>query len=225
MAFIYLKILFILLTVFLFSWILEQIEAGEFIQDLKMSVLQAIQYIIQGWNEVTAETIRNCWRHTKILPDDVEANDVSPDDIEPDDAEPDAEPDGVNPDLVLNEISRMLEILNFPNLMEAKEFLNIPEENIVYEIPKDDQIIIDLVEIFKRKSDDDNIDNLDEDEIDDSIEVETVSTNIALKSLKTVHTFLLQQENVDECRKLANVIEKFIRRKQTQTTINQYFDL
>ena len=195
--------------------------------------MQAIQYIIQGWNEVTAETIRNCWRHTKILPDDVEANDDSPDDVEPDDAEPndaepnDAEPDAEpdNPDLVLNEISRMLEILNFPNLMEAKEFLNIPEEDIVYEIPKDHQIITDLIEIFKRKSNDDNIDNLDEDEIDDSIEVETVSTNIALKSLKTVHTFLLQQENVDEYIKLANVIEKFIRRKQTQTTINQYFDL
>ncbi len=31
-----------------FSWILEQIEAGQDIQDLKMDVLQAIQYIIQG---------------------------------------------------------------------------------------------------------------------------------------------------------------------------------
>ncbi|CAB5373559.1 unnamed protein product [Rhizophagus irregularis] len=41
-------------------WILEQIEAGEFIQDLKMDVLQAIQYIIKSWNKVTAETIYNC---------------------------------------------------------------------------------------------------------------------------------------------------------------------
>jgi hypothetical protein len=39
---------------------LEQVEAGERAQDLKMSVLQAIQYIIQGWNNVTAETISNC---------------------------------------------------------------------------------------------------------------------------------------------------------------------
>jgi len=33
---------------FLFRWMLEQVEAGQFIQDLKMNVLQAIQYIIQG---------------------------------------------------------------------------------------------------------------------------------------------------------------------------------
>ena len=47
---------------------LEQVEAGERAQDLKMDVLQAIRYVIQGWNNVTAETIYNCWRHTGILP-------------------------------------------------------------------------------------------------------------------------------------------------------------
>ncbi|GES83520.1 tigger transposable element-derived protein 4-like [Rhizophagus clarus] len=31
------------------KWILEQVKAGQFIQDLKMNVLQAIQYIIQGY--------------------------------------------------------------------------------------------------------------------------------------------------------------------------------
>ncbi|CAG8782254.1 19892_t:CDS:2, partial [Rhizophagus irregularis] len=50
-------------------WILEQVEAGQLIQDLKTNVLQAIQYIIQGWNEVTADTIKNCWNHVKILSD------------------------------------------------------------------------------------------------------------------------------------------------------------
>ena len=114
----------------------------------------------------------------------------------------------------------MLEILNLPNSMNAKEFLNIFEENIVCEISKDDQIITELVEIFKKKSDDD----LDEDEMDDSVEIETISANVILKSLKTVNTFLLQQENVGEYIKLVNTIEKFIRRKQTQTTINQYFN-
>ena len=48
---------------------LEQVEAGQFIQDLKMNVLQAIQYIIQGWNEVIANTIKNCWNYVKILSD------------------------------------------------------------------------------------------------------------------------------------------------------------
>jgi hypothetical protein len=49
---------------------LEQVKVGKHAQDLKMNVLQAIQYIIQGWNNVTAETIYNCWWYTKILPID-----------------------------------------------------------------------------------------------------------------------------------------------------------
>ncbi|CAB5352778.1 unnamed protein product [Rhizophagus irregularis] len=113
-------------------WILEQIEAGEFIQDLKMDVLQAIQYIIKSWNEVTAETIYNCWNHTGILPD-IEFLDNIEDD-----------------DSIFNEISEILETLNLPNSMDAEEFLNIPEENIVYEIPEDNQIITELVEMFKK---------------------------------------------------------------------------
>ena len=31
-----------------------------------MNVLQAIQYIIQGWNEVTFNTIKTCQNHVKI---------------------------------------------------------------------------------------------------------------------------------------------------------------
>ncbi|CAB5360537.1 unnamed protein product [Rhizophagus irregularis] len=113
-------------------WILEQIEAGEFIQDLKMDVLQAIQYIIKSWNEVTAETIYNCWNHTGILLDTEFLDNIEDDDS------------------IFNEISEILETLNFPNSMDAEEFLNIPEENIVYEIPEDNQIITELVEMFKK---------------------------------------------------------------------------
>ena len=36
------------LNFFYFRWILEQVEAGQLIQDLKMNVLQAIQYITQS---------------------------------------------------------------------------------------------------------------------------------------------------------------------------------
>ena len=39
---------------------LEQIEAGEDIRDLKMNVLQAIWYIVQSWDEITVKTIQNC---------------------------------------------------------------------------------------------------------------------------------------------------------------------
>ncbi|CAB5379915.1 unnamed protein product [Rhizophagus irregularis] len=123
-------------------------------------------------------------------------------------------------DLLLNEISRMLEIINLPNSMGAKELLNIPEENIVYEVPED---ITEFIEIFKKQSKENTNDLNNLDEMDDSTEVVTVSTNMALKSLNTVHIFLLQQENSNEQIKLVNTIKKFVRKKQTQTTIYQYF--
>ncbi|PKB94780.1 hypothetical protein RhiirA5_438057 [Rhizophagus irregularis] len=170
---------------------------------------------MSGWSEVTTETISNCWNHTKILPntdclDVIEADNIVH--IETNDIEAD--------DLLLNEISRMLEIINLPNSMGAKELLNIPEENIVYEVPED---ITEFIEIFKKQSKENTNDLNNLDEMDDSTEVVTVSTNMALKSLNTVHIFLLQQENSNEQIKLVNTIKKFVRKKQTQTTIYQYF--
>ncbi|RGB32486.1 hypothetical protein C1646_670084 [Rhizophagus diaphanus] len=136
-----------------------------------MSVLQAIQYIIQGWSEVTTETISNCWNHTKILPntdclDDIETDNIEADNIihiETNDTEAD--------DLLLNEISGMLEIINLPNLMGAKELLNIPKENIVYKVPKD---ITEFIEIFKKQSEENTNDLNDLDEMDDSTKRQTL---------------------------------------------------
>jgi len=190
---------------------LEQVEAGERAQDLKMDVLQAIRYVIQGWNNVTAETIYNCWCHTGILPinTDIELDFPLDDDYE----------------IFDDELTDALKALNFSNMMELEEFLTIPEEKIVCEILDDDEIITDLVNNFKKKSNEEETNNLDE--MDDSIEEEVISFNAALKSLKKVHTFLLQQEYASEHLKLANTIEKFIKMKKVnsmqQTTINQYF--
>ncbi len=190
---------------------LEQVEAGERAQDLKMDVLQAIRYVIQGWNNVTAETIYNCWHHTGILPinTDIELDFPLDDDYE----------------IFDDELTDALKALNFSNMMELEEFLTIPEEKIVCEILDDDEIITDLVNNFKKKSNEEETNNLDE--MDDSIEEEVISFNAALKSLKKVHTFLLQQEYASEHLKLANTIEKFIKMKKVnsmqQTTINQYF--
>jgi len=190
---------------------LEQVEAGERAQDLKMDVLQAIRYVIQGWNNVTAETIYNCWRHTGILPinTDIELDFPLDDDYE----------------IFDDELTDALKALNFSNMMELEEFLTIPKEKIVCEILDDDEIITDLVNNFKKKSNEEETNNLDE--MDDSIEEEVISFNAALKSLKKVHTFLLQQEYASEHLKLANTIEKFIKMKKVnsmqQTTINQYF--
>ncbi len=70
--------------------------------------------------------------------------------------------------------------------MKVKEFLTISEEDDVYEILEDDQIITELVNTFK--SNRNGIENLDN--MDDNTEVLTVSINVVLKSLENIRTFL-----------------------------------
>ena len=64
-----------------------------------------------------------------------------------------------------------------------------PLSNIVYEVPEDNKIIKELAEIYKNNM---NVPADDFDEDDDSNEQPTISHKEALKSLETVHAFLLQ---------------------------------
>ncbi|GES89412.1 CENP-B homolog protein 2-like [Rhizophagus clarus] len=136
--------------------------------------------------------------HTKILFNNILLNDIHNDDS-----------------ILDNELARAIEALNLSNRMRVKEFITIFEEVVVYEIPKD----LEVTDLFKNEI---NINHSDE--IDDSIEEKTIGIKKALQSLKTVHTFLLQQENMSEQIKLVGKIENFIKKKQInsmqQTTLD-----
>lgn len=178
------------------KWILNLVEDGNDIKDLKMDVLQAIQYIIKSWEEITPETIRNCWQHTKILPPTVNsAYNVRETNIP-----------------TLEELSDSIEALKLSNAMSADEILNNSEEEVVYEVPDDDNEIIEgLVEIFKKQSE---VPEDIEDDKDDSIEPVVINVDEALKSLNNVRAFLLQEENSKEQLKNVNALEKFISLKK-----------
>lgn len=187
---------------------LQYVEAGNRAEDLRLDVLQAIRFIIQAWDDVDANVIRNCWRHTKILPD---ASVDSSEDIRQQE------------NLVFSDIANTLQALNLSHPMQAEEFLNIPDESVVYEVPKDDQIIEELVYLFG----DTDKENVDLEETDDSNEKPIISTNVAISSLENVHTFLLQQDNAEEYIKLVRKVENFLRFKKTtsmqQANIDAYF--
>src|SRR4051812_8686455 len=88
------------------------------------------------------------------------------------------------------------ESLNLSYPMQAEEFLNIPEENIVYKVPKDDQVIEELVYLFKNTDKENmDVDEIDLDEMNDSDEILIISPSAAIASLETVYIFLLQQDN------------------------------
>ena len=118
--------------------------------------------------------------------------------------------------MILRDLANSLRALNLPYTIQAKEFLNIPEENIVYEVPKDDQVIEELVYLFKNTDKENtNKENMDLDEMDDSNEIPIISPNAAIASLEIVRTFLLQQDNAEEYVKLVGKIEKFFKVKKT----------
>ena len=198
---------------------LQNVEAGNRAEDLRMDVLQAIRFTIQAWDKINAEIIYNSWCHTKII-FDVNANlrNISKNIRQ-------------SENLMLNELDSAFQALNFLFPMRVEEFLNILEEDIVYEVSKDNKIIEELVYLFKNtKTDKENmdLDKMDDsNEMDDSDEIPIIRTSTALASLETGRTFLLQQDNSKEYVKLVRKIEKFLRARKTsslrQTDINTYF--
>jgi len=95
--------------------------------------------------------------------------------------------------------------------------LSIPEEDIVYEVPSDDQLMTELVDIFKIAGSSNG-----SEDVDDSTEIAAISASMALQGLETVQAFLLQVKHI----KVTNILERYIREKKTntmrQTSIDQY---
>ncbi|CAG8725708.1 7441_t:CDS:2, partial [Gigaspora rosea] len=122
----------------------------------------------------------------------------------------------------INDIANALNSLGLPNPMNVEEYLAIPEENIVYEVPPDNQVIMELVETFRM---DDPVDS-DLEDADDSLEIPIVSANIANASLETVLMFLLQQDDTEKYINLVKKIEDFIKKTKVghmrQSKIDQF---
>ena len=125
--------------------------------------------------------------------------------------------------LFKNKLKIVINKLHLSDPMQVDDFLFIPEENIIYDIPDDDQLIREVTEMFKEDIDEGNAE-----EMDDSTEITTISASAALKSLENVRLFLLQQEDTGEQLRLLNNLERFVSGKKSsqmkQTTINQYFN-
>src|SRR6266498_2154421 len=102
------------------------------------------------------------------------------------------------------ELNEAIKALHLSNMMQVKEFLTISKEDIVYDISN----ILEFKNMFKNEL----VNYLDK--MDDSIEIEIISVNNILQSLKTLNLFLLQQENANEQVKLMGKIEKFIKKEQ-----------
>src|ERR1044072_3352993 len=152
---------------------LQYVEAGNHVEELRMDVLQAVRFIIKVWDEIKVETICNCWHHVKILPsctnEEADLRNTLKDIYRFEDS-------------MLNDLANDIQILNLFHLMRLNKFLNIPKENVIFKVFKDDLIIEKLAYLFR------NIDekNMDLDNIDNSCENPIISTSITIASLNII---------------------------------------
>jgi len=127
------------------------------------------------------ETISNSWHHTKIFSTNANNLDIQK----------------TNDPLTI-ELAEMLNALYLSNTMKVKEFLTLPNKNIVCEISKNDQ---ELANLFIIKNSGERVLGT-ESSNDDSIEMLMITTSMALNNLNSVKMFLFQQENASKQLKL-----------------------
>jgi len=54
------------------------VENGEPLSKIpKIDILQAINFIVTAWNNVSISTIQNSWKRVDILPNEIEINDIN----------------------------------------------------------------------------------------------------------------------------------------------------
>ena len=104
-----------------------------------------------------------------------------------------------------------------PDSLPIDEFLNYPEEGRTYEVPDNNTLIEELIEIYKQPCIDDG-----------DIEPPIVNANDAANGLETVRSFLQQQQDSKELLKHVRVLERYISLKSVsvmkQTTIDEFFE-
>jgi len=109
----------------------------------KINIKEAMEYVAKAWDLVTAETITNCWRKTRILPiinnDDI--NDI--DDI--DDIQQDELAIQENQKIIKDLLQRFSSIQDESFLLELNKYLETIDLTILTEQALTDIEIIRLV--------------------------------------------------------------------------------
>jgi hypothetical protein len=160
------------------KWLLQRYESE--MENNKMDVLTAIRFIARAWCEVSPQTIRNCFRHTGILP--LLANNNNRDDSV-------GNNDGVGD--LMRELQTDIGALHLRNEMDIDEFINYSEEKNTND-PLTDQEIMDLI-ICEDNGGEEEEKGEEEDE-DDSIEWRKITHKEVQNALELIMQYLVQQD-------------------------------
>lgn len=136
----------------------------------KLNVKEAIDYIAEGWNNVTQKTIRNCWIKTGILPS------CDDDSVDEEDSELNIDDE---------EIENLLNYL--PESDDVIQYFQILDREISTEENLTDEEIVNLVQADKE--------NQEIDDDDDDEEIPVIPVKKAVSGLETFINFFEQQND------------------------------
>ena len=177
-------------------YIIKQLENNVLAPE-KISLLQAIKMFKQSWDEITDNTIMNCWFHSKLI--DRETQEITQG----------------NSDQI--DLQDLIDKLNLDNPMNASEFINFPDENLIEEMNLDDII---------KMHDEKECEKEEEEEMENSI---VIKPSQAPDSINLIINFL-QQKNSDLTEEISyaeKIKIKILKEKQTsqvQKSITDYFN-
>ena len=144
----------------------------------KLKIGDSVSFCADAWKAVTSRTIHNCWKKTGILPSFA----ASPLSFDDDNKNSDDNENGDNEiDDEIDEVQKLLDQYNnftSGELISAKEFILIDDDDNYGEEEITDEEIIKMV-----KPNEEEIE-------DDSIPQPKISTSVVLESLDKVLTFL-----------------------------------
>jgi hypothetical protein len=196
---------------------LDLFEDGKDINKEKISIKEAINYIVEAWGCVTEETIQNCWKKTGILP-------LSNEDVH--DAIQTQEEKAEEEDVDINQMITELDT-NDPSATLLADALNnffndlegIPTEDVLDEN--------DIIKLVRKEMHNDNESNEDSDSEEEQM---PISLSDALKSLQTWITFFEQQQTDEFCiadmktfNKYFKIIKRLELQSRKQTSITNFF--
>ena len=206
------------------KWIVDRIDAGH-CGPHKVTVLQAMQWIIQAWKLVKPSTIRNCWRHTGILhkPPTTQSSPDSGSSDEDDDVPLSTMTDPLD-DLPLSELRNLIQKISPDDDLATEQYVNIDND-----VPTEaDMDLDDIIESVT-----DSVETEDNEQAEDETEAEIppLSDKDAQSLLQNyLQYWMTNMKNTPSDQEMLNSLLGHIRRvdeniaqKRSQSSITSFF--
>ena len=177
----------------------------------EITIKKAIKYAAKAWDLVRSEVIVNCWRKTEILPPNTNDDTDDNESIDTNYTNPLTGDDDINK--IQDFIDKLVpNVYNDP--ISVKDYLQYEKEEAIHQMMTDKEILEFLEE--------------PEEDIEEEIEISTVSNYEALAALEKVTTYIVQKsekiqfqkDQIRAIKKLRKVVEQEEFHSKRQVTLD-----